>query len=106
MSILGKYCRAYPLQKLRQFPGWTEKAENSRRITREVNGEIVHEVRKLTDDDYVYLQTNHTVTDGIFVDENVIFDDVTPEWIEFCQKVLGLRPRAEQPGQSSQSGEL
>ena len=42
----------------------------------------------MTDSDYVYLQRNFTVTDGIFVDENIIFDDVTPEWIDFCRTVL------------------
>ena len=93
MSIVGKYCRAYPLSKLRQFPGWTEKAEEARKIRKEVDDEIVEEVRKLTDDDYVYLQRNYTVTDGIFVVENIIFSDVTPEWVEFCQKVLGYEPK-------------
>ncbi len=89
MSIVGKYCKAYPLSKLRQFPGWTEKAEEARKIRKEVDDEIVEEARKLTDEDYVYLQMNYTVTDGIFVDENIIFSDVTPEWIEFCQNCLG-----------------
>lgn len=89
MSIVGKYCRAYPLSRLRQFPGWTEKAEEARKIRKEVDGEIVEEARKLTDEGYVYLQMNYTVTDGIFVDENIIFSDVTPEWIEFCQNGLG-----------------
>ena len=45
--------------------------------------------RDLTGADYVYLQGSFTVTDGIFIDENVIFDNVTPEWIEFCRDVLG-----------------
>lgn len=97
MSILGKYCKAYPLHRLRQFPGWTEKAENARKIRKEVNGEIVEEPRQLTDADYVYVQRNLTVTDGIFVDENIIFSDVTPEWIEFCQKVLGQQPPEADP---------
>jgi hypothetical protein len=52
----------------------------------------VHVPRDLTDADYVYLQGNFTVTDGIFIDENVIFDEVTPEWIEFCRNVLGYEP--------------
>jgi hypothetical protein len=90
MTVLGRYCKAYPLGQLRQFSGWTEKAENTRRIRREVDGEIVEEARELTDEDYVYVQRNFTVTDGIFVDENIIFSDVTPEWIEFCRTVLGL----------------
>jgi hypothetical protein len=92
MTTLGKYCRAYPISQLRQFAGWIEKPENARQIKEEVDGEIVEGPRPLTDADYVYLQGNFTVTDGIFIDENVIFDAVTPEWIEFCRGVLGYQP--------------
>ena len=88
MTTLGKNCKAYPLAQLRQFAGWKEKAENARRVRKEVNGKMVTVVRELTDAHYVYLQTDFTVTDGIFLDENVIFSDVTPEWIEFCRNVL------------------
>jgi hypothetical protein len=88
MSTLGKYCRAYPLSQLRQFPGWVERADEARKLRKEIDGEIVEAVRTLTDEDYVYLQLDYTVTDGIFVNENVIFNEVTPEWIEFCQRVL------------------
>jgi hypothetical protein len=90
MPILGRYSKAYPLGRLRQFSGWTERPESARRITKEVDGEIVEEARVLSDEDYVYVQRNFTVTDGIFVDENIIFSDVTLEWIEFCQTVLGF----------------
>ena len=89
MSVIGKYCKSYKLSRLRQFPSWTERAENARRIRKEVNGETVETARELTDDDYVYLHRNFTVTDGIFIDENVIFSDVTPEWIEFCGELDG-----------------
>jgi hypothetical protein len=92
MTTLGKYCRAYPLSLLRQFSGWTEKLENTRRIRKEINGETVEAPRDLTDEDYVYLQGNFTVTDGIFIDENVIFDQLTPQWIEFCRGILGYQP--------------
>ena len=91
MTILGKYCKAYPLYQLRQFSGWTEKPDNARIIRREIDGRTVEETRQLTDAHYVYLQRNFTVTDGIFIDENIIFSDVTPEWIEYCRSVLGLR---------------
>jgi len=97
MTTLGVYCRAYALSRLRQFPGWTERAENARRITKEVNGELVEAPRELTDADYVYLHTNFTVTDGIFIDENIIFNDVTPEWVEFCRNVLGQDPTPNGP---------
>jgi hypothetical protein len=105
MSILGKHCRAYPLYQLRQFPGWAERAEGARKIRKEVDGEIVEEFRKLTDEDYVYLQMDYTVTDGIFVDENVIFSDVTPEWIEFCQNVLRQPTHSPDPERSSESSQ-
>ena len=89
MSILGKYCKAYSLSRLRQFPGWHEKVENARKISMEVDGDIVEKARELTGEDYVYVQRNFTVTDGLFIDENIIFDDVTPAWMEFCRNVLG-----------------
>ncbi|NMG11729.1 hypothetical protein DP117_34725, partial [Brasilonema sp. UFV-L1] len=41
-------------------------------------------------DDFLYLQENYVVTDGIFKDENIIFDNVTPEWKEFCDKTLAF----------------
>ena len=95
MTILGTYCKAYPLFQLRQFPGWAEKSENARTIRREVNGETIEEPRQLTDADYVYVHRDFTVTDGIFIDENVIFDQVTPEWIDYCRKVLELNHTAQ-----------
>lgn len=88
MATMGKYCKAYPLKRLREFSGWTEKAENARKKTKVVDGKEVEIPRELTDDDYLYVQENYVVTDGIFKDANVIFDDVTPEWISYCQDVL------------------
>lgn len=44
----------------------------------------------LTDDDFLYLQENYVVTDGIFKDENIIFDKITPQWKEFCQSNLAF----------------
>jgi hypothetical protein len=90
MTILGKYCKGYQLRQLRQFPGWHEEAQNARRVLTEVDGQMVEAPRELTDADYVYVQRNFTVTDGIFIDENIVFEDVTPEWIEFCRNVLGF----------------
>jgi hypothetical protein len=88
MSTIGKYCKSYKLSQLRQFPDWIEQAENARKIRTEVDGETVEVIRELRDDDYVYLHENFTVADGIFIDENIIFSDVTPKWTEFCRDVL------------------
>ncbi len=34
------------------------------------------------------MQENYVVTDGIYKDENIIFDNVTAEWVEYCQLSL------------------
>ena len=80
MSNMGKYCKAYPITRLREFSGWQENSQNARKEN--------DAPRQLTDADFLYLQENFAVTDGIFIDENVIFDNVTPEWIDFCKAVL------------------
>ncbi|RMF28683.1 MAG: hypothetical protein D6759_15295 [Chloroflexi bacterium] len=72
MAKMGKYCKAYPIERFREYPGWAEKA-------RPVNK------------GHLYLQENYVVTEGIFLDEEIVFDDVTPEWIEFCQETLQFR---------------
>lgn len=96
MATIGKYCKGFPLEMLRRFHNWTENPENARKIRVEVDGETVEVPRELTDSNYLYLQQNFTVTDSIFLDENIIFDRVTPEWIEFCLKELGAKfPRVD-----------
>ena len=44
----------------------------------------------LDDDSILYLQENHVVTDGIFKDQNIIFDNVTDEWKAFCHGPLAF----------------
>ena len=88
MPTVGKYSKAYPLKLFRQFPNWTENLKNCRKIKTEIEGEMVEVERELDESDYLYLQENFTVTDSIFLDENIIFSDVTPAWIEFCRNVL------------------
>jgi hypothetical protein len=88
MATMGKYCKAYPLDRLRKFSGWSEKAENARKEMEEEDEEPIERPRNLTDESIVYLQENYVVTDGILMDENILFEDVTPEWIEYCHAML------------------
>ncbi|MUL37891.1 hypothetical protein [Gloeocapsopsis dulcis] len=90
MATMGKYCKAYSLKKLREFNQWIEISENTRKEKKEIDGQEIEVSRKLTDDDFFYLQENYIVTDGIFKDENIIFNNVTPEWQDFCHKKLGF----------------
>ena len=85
---MSTYCKAYRLGDLRKFPGWAEKAENARKEKVERDGQEIEVPRELTDDVYVYLHESLVVTDGIFENENVIFDNVTPEWEAFCRDEL------------------
>lgn len=87
MAEMGRYCKAYAVEQLRQFSQWREQTENIRLQPSDEN-ENAPEKRSLTPDSFLYLQENYVVTDGIFKDENIIFDDVTPAWKEFCYTVL------------------
>lgn len=71
---MRKYSKAYYLKDLRQFEGWKE-------LDREDSDE-------LQDDTIVFVQDNHTVVKDCFEEEDYIFNDVTPEWIEFLEKKL------------------
>jgi hypothetical protein len=53
-----------------------------------MNGEEIEEARTLTNDSIVYLQENYVVTDDIYKEENIIFNDVTPKWEKFCKEKL------------------
>ncbi len=90
MATMGKYCKAYSLLQLREFSQWNERMKNVRIEKKEVDGKEVEVDRDLTDDDFLYLQENFVVTDGIYKDENIIFDDVTPEWKNFCTTKLSF----------------
>ena|SRR5262245_24262918 len=88
MANMGNYCKAYPVNSLRQYNGWSEKIENIRLEKKEIDGKLTEVKRYITENDYFFLQENYTVTDGIFLDENIIFDQVTLEWIDYCKNTL------------------
>ena len=102
-KTMGKYCKAYPITRLRAYSGWSENAANVRPEKKTTDGEEVEVERQLTADDHLYVQENHVVTDGIFKDENIIFDEVTPEWVEFCESELEFEipEYANDPGPSA-----
>jgi len=94
---MGTYCKAYPLSSLRGFEGWIEKFNNARKDKNSgAQGEVP---RTLQTTDFLYLHENYVVTDGVFIDQNIIFDEVTPRWIEFCGSTL----RFEVPAYASAS---
>jgi ankyrin repeat protein len=80
---LRPYCRAYPLQDLRQFPAW--------------DGGLTKEpasagLEPLTENSMLFLHRDFTVTRSVWADEQVVFSVVTDEWRTFCAKTLGFHP--------------
>ncbi len=90
MNAVGKQCKIYPLKKFREFNGWVEKQETRKAAQEIVDSQELALQSVLDNEEYVYLQDNYNVTRSIFKEKNIIFDAVTPEWIEFCQKVLNF----------------
>jgi len=97
MATMGAYCKAYQLSKLREYGEWKENDGNARKVKSEVDGKEVEVPRTLSDDDYVYLQETFVVTDGIFVDENIIFDSDSLSWRDYCIDTLKFEVPVYEP---------
>jgi hypothetical protein len=85
MARMGSYCKAYPAEQLRRFGGWIEKVPPLTivpRVTQDSNA-VPREPET-----YYYVQEDYTVTAGVFIDENVAFDEVTDAWKDFCTNTL------------------
>ena len=89
MKRMGMYCKAYQLSQLRQFAGWSENSQGP--AAKQASPQI-EENKILSDDDLVYVQENYFVTEDLFIDEGIIFNNVTPEWQDFCRGVLMFDP--------------
>ena len=89
MKRIGMYCKAYQLSQLRQFAGWSENPQGP--AAKQASSQI-EENKSLSGDDLVYVQENYVVTEDLFIDEGIIFNNVTPEWQDFCRGVLMFDP--------------
>jgi|SRR5579872_1211038 len=83
MPKMSQYAKVYSIKRVREFPSWNEK------------------VTPVAVDDepeaYVFIHENFVVTAGVFVDEKIVFDSITPEWIEFCTTRLGFAIPSDLP---------
>lgn len=86
MSTMSKYCKAYELRDLRAYPRWSEPV--GERSAAQAGGETPE---PLNDDTIVYVHDNYTVTEGVILDEQVIFDAVDEEWRQFCDERLDFK---------------
>jgi uncharacterized protein len=81
-SSPGNYAKGYLLGDLRKFSGWREA-----KINAQENGKSL----ELADSDVVFLHQDFTVTRLIWPGENVIFNQDTPEWRDFCSQQLQFK---------------
>lgn len=79
---MPQYQKAYQLKDLRGFPGWHED-----RYASGASG--TSESREpLTDETVVFVHESLVVTHSCFDDEDIVFDELSPEWEAFCQETL------------------
>lgn len=97
MGQIGRYCKAYYLKEFRRFSGWTEPLQDSGRSLSDESAGVNDATPELNDEDFLYLQEDYTVTRGIFTDENIVFDNITTGWIEFCRDTMRFEPPAREP---------
>jgi len=83
-----QYCKAYRLGDLRKFVAWREPAialpenhENSENETEE----------QLSEERIVFVHYDLSVTVSMWHNENVIFNDTSPAWQEFCRETLRFK---------------
>jgi len=90
MAKMGRYCKAYPVERFREFPGWPENPNTSPRIQPEEKASAcsVRSDSKTEEVNYLFLQENFVVTNGIFIDENIVFNDISNQWESFCREIL------------------
>jgi uncharacterized protein len=83
-----KYCSAFHLGDLRRYSAWSEKTLELKKADGKKSNEPAVENETLTDEDVVFVHQDYTVTRSMWAGEDVIFDNVTEQWKEFCDKEL------------------
>lgn len=74
---MHKYCKAYHIQDLRQFPFWNEHHEEDE--------------SELDEETVVYLWDDFTVVKSpVMADQGILWKRVTPEWEAFCKETLNF----------------
>jgi hypothetical protein len=86
-----QHAKAYVLRDLRAFDGWAEDKINWKENSHAGQNGDGGVGDGLADDDIVFLHEDFTVSRSIWRDENIIFNQVTPEWRHFCENVLQFK---------------
>lgn len=84
------YCKAVVLKQARQYPSWSESRINWKQSQDDERPEGAADA--LTEDDVVFLHRDLSVTQSMWPGENVIFNQVTPDWEKYCREALKFNP--------------
>lgn len=87
MATMGTYCKAYLISDFRKYDKWREKMP-IQPMPPDVDAATGEPAAEADEEPYLFLQENFVVTQGIFLDEQIVFDDTTPEWEQFCKEQL------------------
>lgn len=114
MAEMGKYCKAYLAESFAGYDGWNPDLSQLRQETDDGDEAAAQPRTELEPGDILYLQETYVVTDGIYLDENIVFNDVTDAWKSFCTDTLKFEipvyepieiPHAAEDGDAEAAGE-
>lgn len=83
MSLKVLYSKAYKLKQMKCFAGWGEIFDEAT--------ESFREMEKLRDDNFVFLHQDYSVTIGPMLGSGVIYDNINPQWKQFCDEILQFK---------------
>ena len=83
------YCKAVVLKQARQYPAWSESRINWKQSP---DDERAEGADTLSEDEVVFLHRDLSVTQSMWPGENVIFNQITPEWEKYCREALKFNP--------------
>lgn len=86
-----KYCKAYYLRDFRQFPNWVESKIDWKDEKPQSSENGKGTAQPLSTEEIAFLHQDYTVTQSMWHGENVIFNQVTTEWKEFCASALKFK---------------
>src|ERR1041385_6209872 len=85
MAETIRYCKAFSVKRFQEFADWHPREQMS-----PVPAPPGNSTEESTVDAYWFLHDTYVVTRVIMHDEDVAFDNVSPQWIEFCRTQLGF----------------
>ena len=86
-----KYCKAYHLEDLRKYPVWRESRINWKSQENDDRNANGSSDESFSDGKIVFIHQDFTVTESMWHNENVIFNQVDPGWEEFCAGTLNFK---------------